>query len=85
MTKVRMGFIGAGGIGGLIGSLVAGRVSHRLGTGKALIGTMFLSCALNLFVPFAGGPPWAAILLLLHCTDPVQAVDAREDWSRNLR
>jgi hypothetical protein len=27
----------------------------------------------------------AAILLLLHCTDPVQAGDAREDWSRNLR
>jgi predicted MFS family arabinose efflux permease len=57
--------IGAGGIGALIGSFAAGRVSHRLGTGRTLIATAAISSALNLLVPLAQGPAWLSILLLL--------------------
>jgi predicted MFS family arabinose efflux permease len=57
--------IGAGGVGALIGSLWAGRVSRRLGRGKTLIVTLFFSSALNLLIPLAQGPVWAVILLLL--------------------
>ena len=56
--------IGAGGIGGLAGSFQAGRVSHRWGTGRALIVTLLLASALNLLIPLARNPGWAAILLL---------------------
>ncbi len=57
--------IGAGGIGALVGSVWAGRVSRRLGTGPALIITMFVSSTLSLLVPLAGGPAWMAFGLLL--------------------
>jgi predicted MFS family arabinose efflux permease len=57
--------IGAGGIGALVGSVWAGRVSRRLGTGRALIATMFVSSTLSLLVPLARGPAWMAFGLLL--------------------
>ncbi len=57
--------IGAGGLGALIGSFAAGRVSHRLGTGRALIATAAIGSVLNLLVPLAQGPAWLSILLLL--------------------
>jgi predicted MFS family arabinose efflux permease len=57
--------IGTGGVGALIGSFWAGRVSRRLGTGRALIATMFVSSVLSLLVPLAQGLAWAAVVLLL--------------------
>jgi predicted MFS family arabinose efflux permease len=57
--------IGAGGIGALVGSLWAGRVSDRIGTGRALIATKLVSSALSLLVPLARGPAWVAVLMLL--------------------
>jgi predicted MFS family arabinose efflux permease len=57
--------IGAGGIGALVGSFAAGRVSHRLGTGRALIATAAIGSVLNLLVPLAQGPAWIGFLLLL--------------------
>jgi predicted MFS family arabinose efflux permease len=57
--------IGSGGIGALVGSLWAGRVSDRLGTGRTLIATKLVSSALGLLVPLARGPAWLAVLMLL--------------------
>lgn len=57
--------IGTGGLGALIGSLWAGRISRRLGPGRALLATLFVGGVLNLLVPLAQGPAWFAILMLL--------------------
>jgi predicted MFS family arabinose efflux permease len=66
LSAVLLGIlIGAGGIGALIGSFAAGRVSHRLGTGRTLIATAVFGTTLNLLVPLAQGPVWLSFLLLL--------------------
>ena len=57
--------IGSGGIGALLGAVMVDQVRRRYGLGKVLIGTMFISGALNLLIPLAYGPTWLAIILLL--------------------
>jgi MFS family permease len=59
--------VSAGGIGALIGALLAGRVERRLGLGRALTWTLLLSAAVGFLTPLAGifGVPVLAALLLI--------------------
>jgi predicted MFS family arabinose efflux permease len=48
--------LGAGAVGGVLGSIVAGRVSRRVGIGPALVAGCVLFTAPFLLVPLAAGP-----------------------------
>jgi MFS family permease len=52
-----------GGVTGLIGSLTAGRVAHRLGVGRAIVGASLLFGLAQ--VPIAAASPGTAWLLIL--------------------
>jgi MFS family permease len=56
--------LGAGAVGGLIGSLVTGRITRRIGVGPAFTLGCFLFPAPLLLVPAAGGPKWVVLLAL---------------------
>jgi MFS family permease len=56
--------IGAGAIGTLGGSFVAGRVSRRIGIGPTFALGCFLFPAPLILVPLAGGPQWLIVALL---------------------
>jgi MFS family permease len=56
--------LGAGAVGGLIGSMVTTRLSRRIGIGKAfLLGCIVFTAPLVL-VPLAGGPKWLILSML---------------------
>ena len=58
--------LGVGGIGGLLGALLATRISHRLGFGPTLLWTNICFGVGSLLVPLAGGPLiWAVPLLIV--------------------
>jgi MFS family permease len=57
--------LGAGAIGGVIGSVVTGRLTRRLGVGPALLLGCVLFPASFLLVPLADGPTWLVLALLL--------------------
>ena len=57
--------IAAGGIGALIGALLASRLQKRFGLGKTLIGALLLSGMINLLIPLAGGSVALATALLI--------------------
>ena len=57
--------IAAGGAGGLLGAVAAGRVARHLGTGRALLGAMLVATAGELLIAFAGVPVGLAAALLL--------------------
>jgi MFS family permease len=57
--------LGAGAVGGVIGSLVTRRVVRRIGLGPTFaVGCIVFPLPL-LLVPLAGGPRWAVLLALL--------------------
>src|SRR4051794_5915835 len=56
--------LGAGAVGGLIGSLVTGRVTRRIGVGPTFALGCFLFPAPIVLVPAAGGPQWLVLLML---------------------
>ena len=56
--------LGAASIGGLIGSILTGRISRRLGVGPAFVFSCVLFPAPLVLVPLAHGPYWAVLLLL---------------------
>src|SRR5687768_6928415 len=56
--------LGAGAVGGLVGSVAAGRISRRLGVGPAFILGCVLFPAPFLLVPLAGGPRPLVLALL---------------------
>ena len=56
--------LGAGAIGGILGSLVTGRISRRIGVGPAFILGCILFPAPFLLVPFADGPHVLVLTLL---------------------
>jgi MFS family permease len=56
--------LGAASIGGLIGSILTGRISRRLGVGPAFVLSCVLFPAPLVLVPLAHGPYWAVLLLL---------------------
>jgi MFS family permease len=53
--------LGAASVGGVIGSVVTGRVSRRLGVGRAFALGCVLFPAPLLLVPLAGGPYWTVL------------------------
>jgi MFS family permease len=56
--------LGAGAVGGLIGSIVTTRLSRRIGIGPAfLLGCILFPVPL-LLVPLAGGPMWLVLAML---------------------
>jgi MFS family permease len=56
--------LGAGAVGGLVGSMTAGRISRRLGVGPAFVLGCVLFPAPFLLVPLAGGPRPLVLALL---------------------
>ena len=57
--------MGAGAVGGVLGSLVTGRVVRRIGVGPAFAAGCVAFPVPLLLVPLAGGPRWAVLLALL--------------------
>jgi MFS family permease len=53
--------LGAGAIGGIVGSVVAGRIARRIGLGPALALGCFLFPAPIVLVPAAAGPRWVVL------------------------
>jgi MFS family permease len=56
--------LGAAAIGGVIGSILTGRISRRLGVGPAYVLSCVLFPAPLLLVPLAHGPYWLILTLL---------------------
>ena len=56
--------ISVGGASGLVGALIAGPVTRRLGLGSAMVGTALLGALTALLVPLASGGPLAAAAYL---------------------
>jgi MFS family permease len=56
--------LGAGAVGGVIGSLVTGRISRRIGLGPAFVVGCVLFPLPLLLVPLAAGPRWLIVLML---------------------
>jgi MFS family permease len=54
-----------GGLGALVGALLAGRIVRRLGLGTTLIGAMLLSGSVSVVTPLAGGPKLLVVALLM--------------------
>ncbi len=57
--------IAMGGVGSLIGAVLATRTGQRFGIGVTLIGTLLLSSLATFLIPLAGNIPTIAILLLM--------------------
>jgi predicted MFS family arabinose efflux permease len=53
--------LGAGAVGGVIGSIITGRVGRRIGIGPAYALGCFVFPASLLLVPLAGGPRWVVL------------------------
>jgi MFS family permease len=56
--------LGAGAVGGLIGSIVTTRLSGRIGIGPALLLGAILFPVPLVLVPLAGGPMWLILVML---------------------
>ncbi len=56
--------IAGGGVGALIGALLASRVQRRFGLGTTLIGALLISASVGFLTPLAGGSPELATLML---------------------
>jgi MFS family permease len=54
-----------GGLGALIGALLAGRIVRRFRLGRTLIGAMLLSGSVSVLTPLAGGPKLLVVALLM--------------------
>jgi predicted MFS family arabinose efflux permease len=53
--------LGAGAIGGVLGSVVTGRIGRRIGIGRAYALGCFVFPAPLVLVPLAGGPRWVVL------------------------
>ena len=56
--------LGAASIGGVTGSILAGRISRRFGVGPAFVASCVVFTAPLLLVPLAHGPYWLILALL---------------------
>jgi MFS family permease len=66
LSPVVLGLIyAAGGPGALVGSLVAKRFADRVGVGRVIVLMQVLTGVARLIIPFAGGPTWLAVGLLM--------------------
>lgn len=57
--------VAAGGAGGLLGAVLAGRLARRQGPGPALLAALLVATAGELFIAFAAGPVLVAAGVLL--------------------
>jgi len=57
--------IGAGGVGGIIGALLAGPAVRRFGLGRFIVGGAFVASTLGILTPLASGPLPLVIILML--------------------
>ena len=53
--------LGAGAVGGVLGSIVTGRIGRRIGIGPAYVLGCLVFPASLLLVPLAGGPRWVVL------------------------
>jgi predicted MFS family arabinose efflux permease len=53
---------GIGGVGGILGSLLVGRVQKRLSFAQIVISTLWLWALLWLLITFLPSPPWLALI-----------------------
>ncbi len=66
LTPATLGLIiSVGGIGALFGALLAGRLSKRIGLGRAMIVCMTGCRLATLLIPMARGPQWLAVSFLV--------------------
>jgi MFS family permease len=66
LTTSELGLtIAAGGIGGFAGAAIAPAFTRRLGPGRALIASSFLTAVASLCIPLAMGGPISAMLFLI--------------------
>jgi predicted MFS family arabinose efflux permease len=56
--------VGVGGVGALIGAILAGPVTRRFGVGPTLVGCRLISGAFTVLLPLAGGPISLAIAMI---------------------
>ena len=56
--------IACGGVGGVLGGVIAARVANRFGAGKAIVWGMILLAAMHLATPAAFGPPMVTVSVL---------------------
>ena len=56
---------GLGGLSALLGAVIAGWVSDRLGIGPSLIGASLLTASLTFLIPLATGPLWIVVVFLI--------------------
>jgi MFS family permease len=56
--------LGVGAVGGLIGSVITGRLGRRMGIGPAFVFGCILFPAPLVLVPLAGGPHWLVLAML---------------------
>ncbi len=54
-----------GGLGNLLGVMLAGRIARRYGLGKTLIGCTVLFGVMALGTPLAAGPTWIVVVILM--------------------
>jgi MFS family permease len=66
MTPLLYGvFVGAGGVGALLGAFLANRLARRFTIGRIIIGTALLDGMVMPLTPLAGGPKVVIVLLLV--------------------
>jgi MFS family permease len=53
-----------GATGSLAGSAIAGRIADRLGLGTTILAAVVLACSVYLVIPFVGGPPLVAAIVI---------------------
>lgn len=57
--------VGTGGVGALLGALIAGRIVKRFGVGPTLVGSRLLHAGLQIIVPFSVGPLFVIVPVLM--------------------
>jgi predicted MFS family arabinose efflux permease len=62
-----------GGLGGLLGAALAGRITRRVGVGPALVGGVLLAGVAELVIAVAGGPRVVATTMVVLGEASVQA------------
>jgi predicted MFS family arabinose efflux permease len=66
LTPTQLGLaIGFGGIGALLGAVIAMPAGRRFGTRNTLIGALLVAAIMHMFVPLAPAIPWAAMACLV--------------------
>jgi predicted MFS family arabinose efflux permease len=66
LSPVELGIaIGCGGIGGIVGAVIAAPAAMRWGARRTLIGALAISAVLQILIPLAPTVPWLALTFLI--------------------